>query len=315
VAWSPDNHWVASGSRDATVQVWEAQTGRLHTTFREHDLQISCLAWSPCGHQIASCSYDDEKIWIWNALTGEVCSVCVEPRCDNQCLAWSPDGKHLAAGGYNAGLIFLTTSGTCVAQIATGRRGPTATSWSPDGHYIAFADDRGHIYIRDVASGYLVWRTKAHGGSISHLAYSPDGCFLASSGYDAIVQVYESRTGDVVTTYRGHPMGKPLVRYDEPPQRRGQDPSGVVWSLAWSPDSRYLASVSGNTNHMRDLIEIRTSVSEYDTVQVWEAATGRHLQTYLAHTHQVRGVAWSPNGVHIASASLDGTIHVWNALT
>ena len=32
VAWAPDGRWVASGSRDGTVKVWEAYTGRCVST-------------------------------------------------------------------------------------------------------------------------------------------------------------------------------------------------------------------------------------------------------------------------------------------
>src|SRR5689334_4095672 len=36
---------------------------------------------------------------------------------------------------------------------------------------------------------------------------------------------------------------------------------------------------------------------------------------YRGHTAGVNAVAWSPDGVNIASASDDGTVQVWNAQT
>ena len=36
---------------------------------------------------------------------------------------------------------------------------------------------------------------------------------------------------------------------------------------------------------------------------------------YRGHTHFIRGVAWSPNGQRIASASGDGTVQIWKAAT
>ncbi|EFH80355.1 WD40 repeat domain-containing protein [Ktedonobacter racemifer] len=35
--------------------------------------------------------------------------------------------------------------------------------------------------------------------------------------------------------------------------------------------------------------------------------------TYTGHTAAVHGVAWSPDGTHIASASADGSVQIWNA--
>ncbi|SRR6266849_2890496 len=76
---------------------------------------------------------------------------------------------------------------------------------------------------------------------------------------------------------------------------RGQ--SDGVQAVAWSPDSRRIASAS-------------------DDVQVWDAATGGNVLTYMGHhSHGVNAVAWSPDGKRIASAGGDVTVQVWDATT
>jgi WD40 repeat protein len=71
-----------------------------------------------------------------------------------------------------------------------------------------------------------------------------------------------------------------------------------VWAVSWSPDSRYLASASKD-----------------QTVQVWEAMTGKLLTTYRGHTAEVWKVSWSPDGKHIASVGEGGVVQIWNAIT
>ena len=71
-----------------------------------------------------------------------------------------------------------------------------------------------------------------------------------------------------------------------------------VWSVAFSPDSRRIASAS----HDR-------------TVKVWDAETGACVQTLEGHGDSVSSVAFSPDSRRIASASRDRTVKVWDAET
>ena len=71
---------------------------------------------------------------------------------------------------------------------------------------------------------------------------------------------------------------------------------GGIASVAFSIDGTTLASGSWD-----------------DTIRVWDARTGRHLQTIDEHKDGVRSVAFSLNGLTLASGSEDGTIRLWDA--
>ncbi len=64
VAWSPDSKRIASGSRDQTVQVWDAADGGNVYTYRGHSAWVTAVAWSPDGKRIASGSRD-QTVQVW----------------------------------------------------------------------------------------------------------------------------------------------------------------------------------------------------------------------------------------------------------
>jgi len=85
-----------------------------------------------------------------------------------------------------------------------------------------------------------------------------------------------------------YPLGQPLA-----------SSSGAVYSVAFSPDGRTLAS--GNAN---------------GTVGIWNVADPAHPdqvgQPLTGGTQAVYSVVFSPAGQTLASGSSDGAIRIWN---
>ena len=54
VAFSPDGNTIASGSRDRTVRLWDAETGEHRHTLTGHTDSVRSVAFSPDGTILAS---------------------------------------------------------------------------------------------------------------------------------------------------------------------------------------------------------------------------------------------------------------------
>ncbi len=116
--------------------------------------------------------------------------------------------------------------------------------------------------------------------SIHTLVFSPDSKQLAFTSYEPAVFVATIAEPGTIFTYQGH--------IDQ------------VSAVAWSPDGQTIASLSSNATD--------------GEIQIWEAATGRLIATYLVHpsTHVLQ---WSPDGNFLATGGWDHTVHIFHHLT
>lgn len=281
--------------------------------------EIDTLGWSPDSTRIISAgssSVSSPLVGIltgWHAFTGKdlftnttYTGVGVPGFGHGQGAAWSPDGTRIAA----------TTSYTITSASFYTGPGSLFTG----------------VHIMDAATGK---RLQLWPVTCEALAWSPDGKSLALVGpyLDPTITestpsyIYKTPRIMIVDTSTGSSV---LTHYAE-----------SIYSnysvLAWSPDSRYVASCSDGV-HVWDALSAQ-SISYYpgstsvlpgfalawspngqviasgwgSEVHISSASTGKHVFTYKGHGQTVRAIAWSPDGSLIATGGEDDTIQLWNA--
>ncbi len=135
-------------------------------------------------------------------------------------------------------------------------------------------------------------------------APTPNGALLAAAAtFTRTRQIREDVVGPAVYAPNGQLLavgiGKAIrIRFGDTLDQGGTlvGHTGDISSLAFSPDSRILASGAQDEN----------------TIIVWDVATGQALRRLDGHTGWVRSLAFSPDGTTLASGSTDKTVRLWD---
>lgn len=203
--------------------------------------------------------------------------------------AWSSDGSAIVAS--------YTDHQWRIWDVSTGQQRKVSTryrvalgqvAWSARG-ILALEGENHHLQLLDPITGEMIQQLVGHDGDILGLAWSPDAQYLASTGRDGRVIVWDIARGQPQQIIAITPL-------------TGSPHQNVAAQVLWSSDSTKIAARTSDCG-----------------VFVWEASTGELLATLRP---QVYGglcvnaaIAWSPLENRLALGNLPVGIEIWEMAT
>lgn len=201
----------------------------------------SFVAFSPDGSRIASAT-GGRSVKINELATGrELFTLAPDRGMQVNSLAWSPNGRLVAAG----------------IMETRGAFNPNQTDFDIDQVY-AFTVKLWDV--SDAGGGRELFSLSGHPSTITTIAFSPDNRFLASSGYDGKIKIWDTAAGREVRQLTGHTQ--------------------LINAIAFSPDGKYMASGSVD-----------------GSAKLWDARTGELLVTLMSLNQGADWLAITPDGL------------------
>jgi WD40 repeat protein/serine/threonine protein kinase len=310
---SHDGSRVLTFGRDGVARLHDVATGQLLGTLHGHVGTIAAAALDGKDALVVTASYDGTaRIWdladarltvgapglpvhasltrdgtrllsagttieLWAVTTRERLWQAPNPVEYANAAALSPDGKRFAVAGKESAAILSLDHPEVLQRFALAAPA-YALAFSPDGARLALGGGGGVVRVFSVADGRERVHFSPTSAPIRHLAFSPDGTLLAvaSRARDARVQLVDSATGTPrpgVSTFDGI-------------------------SSAFDPAGTRLVTAEAATQNV---------------ARVRDLSSGRLLATLEGHADELTSADFLADGRFVVTASLDGTVRVWDA--
>lgn len=293
IALSPDGKWLASGSADSSIILWEAGTGNKIATLKGHKGQVTSLDFNSDGTQLLSGS-TDRSVKLWDVAGQKEITTIKKDffRGIYQC-KFSADGKRMAIATWEfiqkqsppvQGFVMVLSlpDGNIVQRFNTDNHPASSIDFSPDGNKLYSATWGFYVKQHDIATGKDDWNYDINNvgyyAAFQSCDLHPDGKRIVTGGKDNQVRMLDASNGKllyIIEPHKGHLKWVNVVRF--------------------SGDGKMFASASDD-----------------QLVKVWEAESGKLVYTFRGHTNNINGLAFSSDNKSIFTSSSDGTIKKWD---
>ncbi|HKZ53935.1 MAG TPA: WD40 repeat domain-containing protein [Anaerolineales bacterium] len=281
------------------------------------------VAYSPDGGTLAVAG--SLGVWLFDPQDGEPIHL-FETTGDVWCAAWSPDGERLAGGMHDGRVVIWNVAERRELARFLAKGSIQSLAWSPSGDALLSGDSAGVVSVWDVAGLRPTAELEGHflqEGGVSAVAWSPDGRRIAAGGVSPTLKVWEAdglrEVMDLNVSFMSNQVGPAVWTQSVSWSPRGdllvaRTMDGVVW--LWDATTgalvRKLEKPSGYPKAFWSPDGGRLALLLQDGVQLLEPGAWQEIGR-LRNRGYITGLAWSPEGQHLATVQRgsEDVVQIW----
>ena len=135
VAFTPDSRYVVSGGQDATVRVWDLQSGSQVHTLTGHRGAVYSIATMADGTRIVSVGDMDLAVRIWDIDQGLLITALAPNSVHVNSVVTSPDNRYVVTGGDDGKARIWDIDSGVLLRVLDHSRSIYSMTISPDGRH------------------------------------------------------------------------------------------------------------------------------------------------------------------------------------
>jgi WD40 repeat protein len=306
------------------VRLWNAETGRELEVLANKDAGTLRAVDRNLSRLLTTSK--DQRAHLWDLQKGVELAVLGNEKYLVSHATFRPDAKRLAT--YNASeggklRIWDADTGAHVAVIE-GHDGVVSAYFSPTGsRLVTHGWGKSGLSYHDLprlwsGDGEPIKSLQGHEGSISYVAFSPDGKLFATASKDGTVKIWNSFDGTEVAVLRGHHAEILHLEFSSDSSyfiSTSIDHTARLWRVR---DANLLAKLPAMQN-IYDYGDLNTAAGRLitgyrdGTVALWDTKSWTIISTVHAHKNGILRTAWSSDNTRFATAGQEGTVRIWDA--